>query len=179
MNCLLKIRLVLVCILYLYLTGVTYAQSYYFNHYQVEAGLSHNSVLCSIQDKEGFLWFGTKDGLNRFDGYTFKIFRSDASDSGSIGSNFIQTLLEKDGKLWIGTDKGLYIYHKGSERFNLLKVTTNSYIRDFWQLPFVLLPRVYFGFQVPLAQSIIMIRHMILFPAMTYFPSLCLQPADG
>ena len=105
-------------------------QSYYFRNYQVESGLSHNSVICTLQDKQGFLWFGTKDGLNRFDGYTFKVFRSDSKDSSSIGSNFIQTLYERGGKLWVGTDKGLYQYDEKTEKFSLLKITTNSYIRD-------------------------------------------------
>ena len=105
-------------------------QSYYFRNYQVESGLSHNSVICTLQDKQGFLWFGTKDGLNRFDGYTFKVFRSDPNDSSSIGSNFIQALYESRDKLWIGTDKGLYAYDEKTEKFSLLKVTTNSYIRD-------------------------------------------------
>ncbi|MEO7767559.1 MAG: two-component regulator propeller domain-containing protein, partial [Ferruginibacter sp.] len=50
------------------------AQSYFFRHYQVENGLSNNMVYCSVQDQDGFLWFGTKDGLNRFDGYHFKLF---------------------------------------------------------------------------------------------------------
>ena len=64
-------------------------QSWYFHHLQVENGLSNNAVICSLQDKRGFLWFGTKDGLDRFDGYSFKVFRNDPDDSTSIGSNFI------------------------------------------------------------------------------------------
>jgi hypothetical protein len=64
------------------------AQPYYFRHYQVEDGLSNNAVVCCLQDRKGFLWFGTKDGLNRFDGYTFKIFRNNPDDSTSIGNNF-------------------------------------------------------------------------------------------
>ncbi len=71
-----------------------FGQSYYFRHYQVENGLSNNAVICSLQDKKGFLWFGTKDGLNRFDGYTFKIFRNNSTDSQSIGNNFIHCIYE-------------------------------------------------------------------------------------
>ena len=71
-----------------------HAQQYYFKHYQVENGLSNNSVSSSLQDKNGFLWFGTINGLNRFDGYSFKVFRHNPEDSTSIGSNFIRCLYE-------------------------------------------------------------------------------------
>ncbi|MBC7424179.1 MAG: hypothetical protein H7334_12075, partial [Ferruginibacter sp.] len=50
----------------LFKTATSMAQPYFFRHYQVENGLSNNMVFCSVQDKNGFLWFGTKDGLNRF-----------------------------------------------------------------------------------------------------------------
>ncbi|AHM62245.1 signal transduction histidine kinase [Flammeovirgaceae bacterium 311] len=116
--------------LFLFLGESLSGQSYYFRNYQVESGLSHNSVICTLQDQQGFMWFGTKDGLNRFDGHTFKVFRTDASDSSSIGSNFIQTLFESGGYLWVGTDKGLYQYDEKTEKFSLLKITTNSYIQD-------------------------------------------------
>ncbi|MEJ8842883.1 two-component regulator propeller domain-containing protein [Lacibacter sp. H375] len=99
-------------------------QSYYFRRYQVENGLSHNSVICAMQDKRGFMWFGTKDGLNRFDGYSFKTFRKDAADSTSIGNNFIQSLYEdKQGRMYVGTDKGLYQYIDKTEEFRLLPST--------------------------------------------------------
>ena len=77
MNCLLRNRLLLLFVLWLYVNTAS-AQPYYFKHYQVENGLSNNTVYCSIQDNKGFLWFGTKEGLNRFDGYRFKLFRSDS-----------------------------------------------------------------------------------------------------
>ncbi len=51
------------------------AQQYYFRDYQVEDGLSHNTVFCVVQDKQGYVWAGTKDGLNRFDGREFRVFR--------------------------------------------------------------------------------------------------------
>ena len=72
-------------------TGVQ-AQPYYFRHYQVENGLSNNTVFCSIQDKDGFLWFGTKEGLNRFDGYRFKLFKLDKTDKRNPQRDFIYCL---------------------------------------------------------------------------------------
>lgn len=108
-----------------------FAQSYYFRKYQVENGLSNNATICSLQDRKGFLWFGTKDGLNRFDGYTFKIFRSDPDDSTSIGNNFIHSLFEDNkGILWVGTENGLYKYDAPKECFNLIKSTDVGRIRD-------------------------------------------------
>ncbi len=107
------------------------AQPHYFRHYEVEEGLSNNAVICSIQDEKGFLWFGTKDGLNRFDGYTFKTFRYDAGMPGSIGSNFIHCLHEdRSGTLWVGTEEGLYQYHDKTETFYPLKNAPRSEIRS-------------------------------------------------
>ena len=107
------------------------AQSYNFRHYQVENGLSNNATICSLQDTKGFLWFGTKDGLNRFDGYTFKIFRHSPADSGSIGSNFIHYLYEDAlGIVWVGTVNGLYKYNHITESFSLLKAGGYESIRD-------------------------------------------------
>ncbi|MRG45263.1 histidine kinase [Chitinophaga sp. SYP-B3965] len=97
------------------------SQQYTFRHYQVEDGLSHNTVWCAYQDSKGFMWFGTKDGLNRFDGTSFKIFRNNAEDTNSIGNNFIRCLLEDNKKrLWIGTDNGIYLYQPETEAFHLL-----------------------------------------------------------
>lgn len=94
------------------------AQSHYFRHYQVENGLSHNTVFCAIQDKEGFVWFGTKDGLNRFDGNSFKVFRNNPADSTSLGNNFVYSIyVDKQQRLWIGTARGLYEYIKEEESF--------------------------------------------------------------
>lgn len=106
-------------------------QSWYFRHLQVENGLSNNAVICSLQDKRGFLWFGTKDGLDRFDGYSFKIFRTDPDDSTSIGSNFIHSLYEDPkGAIWVGTEKGLYRLDASTERFSLQPGTGGGPIRD-------------------------------------------------
>jgi ligand-binding sensor domain-containing protein/signal transduction histidine kinase len=97
---------------------VCMGRSYYFKKYQVEQGLSSNSVLCSVQDSKGFMWFGTRNGLNRFDGYTFKTFKYDADDSTSIGNNSIKSLhVDRKGRLWVGTITGLYLYQSDLENF--------------------------------------------------------------
>src|SRR5882757_6177576 len=94
------------------------AQPYYFRHYQVEDGLSNNTVICSIQDKDGFLWFGTKEGLNRFDGYHFKAFNLDDDYERSLTKDLIYSLfIDKQGTMWIGAQKGLYRYEPEKERF--------------------------------------------------------------
>jgi ligand-binding sensor domain-containing protein len=78
-----------------------------FNHLTVEDGLSNNKVNTITQDKTGFIWFGTEDGLSRFDGYNFKIYRHDPSDSNTLSNNSIWALLEDSkGNIWIGTKDG-------------------------------------------------------------------------
>ncbi len=123
-------RLTTVLLLMLTMTFAA-AQSYYFTHYQVENGLSNNAVICSIQDHNGFLWFGTKDGLNRFDGYTFKTFRYEAGDSNSIGSNYIYSLHESlSGSLWVGCDRGLFVYDATTESFRKVAGAPETEILD-------------------------------------------------
>ena len=90
-------------------------QPYYFKHFQVENGLSNNSVFCSAQDQDGFMWFGTKDGLNRFDGYHFKKFSISDTDK-NLSPDLINCLLSSNDTLWVGSQKGLYIFNKKKER---------------------------------------------------------------
>lgn len=105
-------------------------QTNYFKHYQVENGLSNNSVISCIQDKMGFLWFGTKDGLNRFDGHYFKVFRK-TNKPGSIGNNFIHALYEDaKGNLWIGTERGVYKYVNLTETFSVVNGTENTGVSE-------------------------------------------------
>jgi ligand-binding sensor domain-containing protein/signal transduction histidine kinase len=78
-----------------------------FRQISLEQGLSQSSVYAIVQDKQGFLWFGTQDGLNRFDGYTLTVFRQKNGDVHSLPNNCIQTLYEdRSGTLWIGTRGG-------------------------------------------------------------------------
>ena len=76
------------------------------------------------------MWFGTKDGLNRFDGYTYKVFRNGPGDKNSIGSNFIFSLYQdKKGTLWVGTERGLYAYDDNTESFKFLRGSSTNSIR--------------------------------------------------
>lgn len=93
-------------------------EHYYFKKLSVQNGLSQNTVNTILQDKQGFMWFGTKDGLNRYDGLLFRKFKHDDRSRRSIGNNFITALYE-DGKgnIWVGTDVGLYIYYPEKDFF--------------------------------------------------------------
>ncbi len=107
------------------------AQPYYFKHYQVENGLSNNTVYCSLQDSHGFLWLGTKDGLNRFDGYSFKTFRHDGKDPKSLANNFVHVLsLDAKGNVWVGTDKGVDCYNVADESFMHMPLGRTEAVRS-------------------------------------------------
>ncbi len=92
------------------------AQPYYFRHYQVENGLSHNTIFCSTQDKAGFLWFGTKDGLNRYDGYRFKRFTI-TSKPGLTTDLVLSLATDGKGVIYVGTQKGLFYFDAERETF--------------------------------------------------------------
>ena len=90
-----------------------------FDRLSIEDGLSQNTVDSIVQDSRGFLWFGTQDGLNRYDGYNFKVFRHDPDDPGSISNNWVEALyLDTKGILWVGTaGGGLDRFDEQTERF--------------------------------------------------------------
>jgi len=115
-------RLIIISLIVSFLSVVTNGRSYYFRHYRNETGLSNNSVSACIQDRRGFIWFGTKEGLNRFDGFQFKIFLHNPSVSNCLSNNFITALCEDSvGWIWIGTSKGICFYKPDNDYFGVLK----------------------------------------------------------
>lgn len=89
-----------------------------FDRLSVDEGLSQHSVLAILQDRQGFIWFGTQAGLHRFDGYRMTVYRNDATDPGSIPDNFVSAAYEDaNGQLWFGTKGGLARYDPATGRF--------------------------------------------------------------
>ena len=103
-----NMSMILIIILFLlFQKSSLYAQKIKFEHISSDKGLSQGSVTCIAQDNNGFMWFGTYDGLNRYDGFNFKIFRNEINNKNSISNNFVRTVLVDDsGTLWAGTQGG-------------------------------------------------------------------------
>lgn len=97
-----------------------------FNSITAENGLPNNVVNSIVQDSLGFIWIGTNDGLCRFDGKNFKIFRESLNNKNSISNNFIQSLfVDRKGDLWVMTDQGLNKLNITTEKFDVFS-TDNS-----------------------------------------------------
>lgn len=105
-----------------------------FDHITTQHGLSSSSVLCIIKDYKGFMWIGTYNGLNRYDGTKFEIFRNDPEDSLSIYSNFIWSLFEDSRQnLFIGTVEGLVEYDQEKNIFiNHINLNTSPMWNRSW-----------------------------------------------
>jgi signal transduction histidine kinase/ligand-binding sensor domain-containing protein len=109
-----KIKLILpALIITLYHAGYSNNLNLHFSHLTTGDGLSNNTVHCVLQDSKGFLWFGTDDGLNMYDGYNFKIFFSNINDTLSIAGNAVFKVKEDSrGNLWIATENGIDIFNR-------------------------------------------------------------------
>ena len=94
-----------------------------FERISLEQGLSQSSVFCILQDSKGFMWFGTQDGLNKYDGYSFTVYKNQLNDSTSLNWNYIRCFYEdrREGVLWVGTDNG------GLNKFDLMTETFKHY----------------------------------------------------
>ncbi len=104
-----------------------FAQSLQFKSYNVNNGLSQSVIISIFQDSEGFIWIGTQDGLNRFDGYTFKKFVRNPIDTASISNNWMYSITEdNENNIWIGTKDGLNKYNKKTGKFQCLRNKPND-----------------------------------------------------
>ena len=111
------------CIYFIVLPVFCFAQDLKFKRLSNEAGLSQVTVQAIYEDSQGFMWIGTQDGLNRYDGYHFKVFKNNPTNKNSISSNNINCITEDvDGQLYIGTQtSGLSVYNRYSEIFTNYK----------------------------------------------------------
>ena len=103
-------RLVLFLTLSLFFVSVSgrNERPFFFSHLGVEDGLSQVSVLNIFQDSEGYIWFGTRNGANRYDGYEFKIYQNEVNNQASISDNYIRSINEDSQKnIWVGTSNGM------------------------------------------------------------------------
>lgn len=108
--------LVMFCWLCLFLP--LQAQRIEFERHSLEQGLSHAAVNCVIQDKKGFIWVGTQDGLNCWDGHSFTVYRHDPADSTTLSHSFVRSLYEDaEGRLWIGTLWGFNLFNPQLKNF--------------------------------------------------------------
>jgi ligand-binding sensor domain-containing protein len=95
-----------------------YGQALSFDHLTREEGLSQSTVLAMTQDSKGFMWFGTREGLNRYDARTIKVYRNHPLEPTSLSDNFVYSLFyDSRDRLWIGTRAGLNLFDSKSESF--------------------------------------------------------------
>ena len=91
------------------------AQDIAFRHLTIKDGLSHSIVNCIVQDDQGFMWFGAQAGLNRYDGYRFKVYKHDHTNPNSLSGAYIRALFkDRSGVIWIGVDQFLDKFDPGN-----------------------------------------------------------------
>lgn len=122
-----NIRLLFFLVFFVLFRAQGQQQNFYFRSLEVEDGLSQNMVYSILQDKQGFMWFGTQDGLNKYDGRSFTIYKKNANQHNSIGSNGIFSLMQ-DGReiIWVGTFDGVYLYDPSLDVFTRLDAKTTQ-----------------------------------------------------
>lgn len=100
-----------------------------FEHLSMKDGLSMNPIMDIVQDSKGFLWFGTQDGLNKYDGYLFKVYKTSDADTSTISDNFITALcLDKYKRVWTGTLNGLNLYDPAKGTFKRFVQTDYNFL---------------------------------------------------
>ena len=106
-----KIILTIVCIISYMSISTSYAsmiENFNFKNITIEDGLSQSTIKTIYQDSKGYIWIGTEDGINRYNGYEFKQYKYDEYDKNSISHNYIVDIAEdKNGRIWVSTINGL------------------------------------------------------------------------
>ena len=109
-----------------FVSSFAFASGFRFRHISSDQGISSNRVRSLFQDYKGYIWIGTEDGLDRYDGIEFKTYRYDPSNKRSIGDNYISVLYGDDKQLIAGTDKGLFVYNYKTDNFTPLIFNGNK-----------------------------------------------------
>lgn len=104
-------------LIFFVLSSAMRGQEYKVEHITIANGLSQNSALSIIQDEKGFIWIGTKDGLNRFDGASFTVFKHEHNKSSLVNNNIRCLYQDTEGNIWIGTNNGLSRLNPKTEKF--------------------------------------------------------------
>lgn len=111
----------------LMMTGEACAEEPVFNKLTTSHGLSHNTVYSIVQDRHGFMWFGTREGLNRYDGNSIVTYYADPRDSSKLSANHIPSLeIGTDGMLYVGTSQGLHLYNDRQGVFRRIEYRNTS-----------------------------------------------------
>jgi streptogramin lyase len=113
------------------------SQNLNFKHININDGLSQNAVFAIIKDSKGYMWFGTKDGLNKYDGYNFVVYQHNPFDSTTLSANYITSLFEdKKGLIWVGTyNGGINVYDRKFDTFYRIDMRKDSlFLRDFYEI---------------------------------------------
>ena len=113
------IKIFFFTIIYSYCLTAFTANQYHFNKIDNINGLSNNHVQAILKDNQGFMWFGTMNGLNRYDGYSIKTYKNIPGDTNSIiGNQIIHLFLDEDNKIWVETSSGICIYNSEFDSFD-------------------------------------------------------------
>lgn len=121
----------LVCLIILLLTvqagNAILPNKFHFRHYNIENGISSNGISSIIQDRKGYIWIGTDNGISRFDGTQFVFYQKKNPRYQNLQGNSINTICEiNDKEIWIGTENGVYIYNQEEDKFTPFNIETEE-----------------------------------------------------
>ncbi len=125
-----KITLLFFTSLITFFSSIAQNEQMAFKSLTTNMGLSHGDVLCFYQDHEGYMWIGTTDGLNKYDGVGFTVYKNKKNDTTSLSSNYIICIYEdKQNNLWIGLPDGLCRYNRDKDNFEKISFNDNHIIK--------------------------------------------------